>query len=124
LRKLFVTLLTLSLLAGLFLTGALPMIAPMASAMAATGMDHATMDHAMGMTQPADCDHHAPKQKSDHGGALCCTAGHCPLLGQFMPPATAGHAVVLLRTAPRPVAFAFEFGIAASPGLRPPRLPI
>ncbi len=114
-RKLFVTLLTLSLLSGLFLTGALPM----ASAMVAT-----RMDHAMTVSQPVDCDHHAPKQKSDHGGSLCCTTGHCPLLGQFMPPATAGHALALPRTALRPVAFAFEFGIAASPGLRPPRLPI
>ncbi|WP_374311868.1 hypothetical protein [Dongia sp.] len=118
-RKLFVTLLTFSLLGGLFLTGALPMVSSTASAMAATGMDHA-----MTMSQPADCDHHAPKQKSDHSGSLCCTAGHCPLLGQFMPPATDGDAVLLLRTTPRPVAFIREFGIAASPGLRPPRLTI
>lgn len=117
LRKLFVTFLTLSLLGGLFLTGAMPM----ASAMEMTTHDMGTMAES---GQPADCDQQAPMKKSSHDGLSCCLNGHCPMLAQFMPPAHDGMPAALTRVLPRPVPFTLEVGIAASPGLRPPRLPI
>lgn len=117
LRKLFVTLLTLSLLGGLFLTGTMPM----ASAMAMTAHDMGAMVES---GQPADCDQQVPMKKSSHDGLSCCLSGHCPMLAQFMPPAHVEAPATATMGLPRPAPFALEVGIAASPGLRPPRLPI
>jgi hypothetical protein len=116
LRKLFVTLLTVSLLAGIFLAGAMPvMAAPMA------------MEPAAAAGPVTDCAHHHSQPKpleqkhSGHPDPSCCVNGHCPMLGQALMPAG-----VVPQPSPkgsllRPMLVSLHRGIIDSPHLRPPR---
>lgn len=115
-RKLFVTLLTVFLLAGLFLAGAMPaMAAPMGEKTPVT---------AGSMT---DCAHHDSQPKpleqkhSGHADLSCCMNGHCPMLSQGLLPADADEQPSHLGTLLRPVLVSLHRGVIDSPYLRPPR---
>jgi hypothetical protein len=115
LRKLFVALLTVSMLAGLFLAGAMPgMAAPMAS-------KTATLAAPM-----ADCAHHDRQPKpleqkhSGHPDLSCCVNGHCPMLGQALMPAEAIQQPSPLGSLLRPALVSVDRGIIDAPHPRPP----
>jgi hypothetical protein len=109
----FVTLLTVSLLAGLFLSGAMSAMAmPKLAQTEAGAMDCA--DHAS-KTKPAE---HKP---SGHDSAACCLTGHCPMLAQALMPTEPAPQPSHMGSAVRPVILSLYCGIFDSPHLRPPR---
>ncbi|WP_374650215.1 hypothetical protein [Dongia sp.] len=112
-RKLFATLLTLSLLGGLFLAvpQAVAAIQPVESA-----------HHGLSMTQPADCEHHAPKQTNKQADFSCCITGHCPMLGQGILPMAGYRPQPMIKPLLRPASFLADIGIESGPDLRPPRI--
>jgi hypothetical protein len=115
LRKILVTLLTVCVLSGLFLAGAMPAMAmPIA--------------HESGMTAApmTDCAHHdsqpkpLPQKQSGHADLSCCVNGHCPMLAQGLMPADAAQQPFPMGSLLRPVIVSLDRGIIDAPHPRPP----
>ncbi|MDY0873422.1 hypothetical protein [Dongia rigui] len=108
--------LTVSLLAGLFLAGAMPVMA-------------APMVHEGGVSAApmVDCAHHDRQSKpfehkhAGHADLSCCLNGHCPMLTQGLMPAEAIGQPSNQGSRLRPVLVSLHRGIMESPTRRPPR---
>ncbi|MBI2257222.1 MAG: hypothetical protein HYU58_21560 [Proteobacteria bacterium] len=124
-RKLFVTLLTVSLLTGLFLAGAMPVMVMAAASAPAPAL--ANMQDQMAASVGMDCEHHGSKapatdhRPASHGDLSCCVSGHCPMLGQGLAPVGTVGQLFLMGSPVRPVVLSLHRGVVESPHLRPPR---
>lgn len=122
-RKLFVTLLSACLMAGVLAGTNLP-----AAAMALPAHGMAGDMAKMVASAPVECPQHGRSQRAPvetphkQGNLSCCITGQCPMLAQALLPAPTFVRAVPQRLTLLPTTDRDLDGIESGPGLEPPRL--